>query len=345
MKRLRTVVFGFGMIGAGYSADPLMAKYFQYSVHAQVLRGHPAFEWVAVVDPSPEARKAAGSDWSVPLTAARAEDLPADLNPDVLVLAVPPAARSSCLAHFKSVKLVIVEKPLGVDLASAQAFLAECKARGIEVQVNLFRRADQTTRQLADGQMAMKIGSVQAATSLYGNGLHNNAVHMIDLFRMLCGEVATVQALSVPVPLRSCPIPGDVALLFAVTTATGICCTFMPLDFSHYREVGLDLWGEKGRLEILQEGLLTRISPLQPHRALRDTQEIASDKAALLPCSYGTALYEIYDNAAGFMLGKTKLLSPGHSALKNELVVDAALQSAEQGGIRVRLSNVLSNGA
>ncbi|WP_300302035.1 Gfo/Idh/MocA family oxidoreductase [Ferrovibrio sp.] len=339
MAKLKAILIGFGKIGSGYASDPLMARYFPYASHAQVLRDHPAFDWLAVIDPSSEARAAALRDWGIPIAVADISDLPATIAPDIVVLASPPESRTDNLKRFPSAKLAIVEKPLGRTAETSSRFIDSCHNLGIAVQVNLFRRAEETTRYLANGGMLERIGRPQAVFSVYGNGMRNNAVHMVDLFRMLCGEVTTAQALSAPRPLADGPIPGDIALAFALTTAEGTCCTFMPLDFAHYREVGMDIWGEQGRLEILQEGLLNRISPRQPHRALQNAMEIANDRHDLLPSRYGHALYNIYDNAVAFLEHQTPLASPGKSALVNEIILDAVTESAANGGILIRLDS------
>ena len=68
--------------------------------------------------------------------------------------------------------------------------------RNLLVQVNLLRRADECFRELAAGRMVELIGRLQAAQGLYGNGLINNGTHMVDLVRMLFGEVEEAKAVN-----------------------------------------------------------------------------------------------------------------------------------------------------
>jgi len=334
MTPASTVLVGFGKIGAGYAADRKMSAYFDYASHAQVLRDHPAFDWTAVVDPSETARNAA-SAWNVPVVVPRIEDLPADFRPDVAVIATGPDVRDAALARFDGLKLAVVEKPLGTDIATAERLVADCAARQVGMQVNLFRRAEAATRALAEGGLAERIGAPQAIFGVYGNGLRNNAVHMIDLVRMLAGEVRAVQALAPATPLGASPVAGDLAVPFALTLESGVVAVLQPLDFAHYREVGLDIWGTKGRLEILQEGLLMRASPRVPHRALDEGNEVASDAPEIVPGNYGHALYALYESAADWLAGDTPLVSTGTNALTDERVLDAIIRSAGRGGATV----------
>ncbi len=337
MSPASTVLVGFGMIGAGFAADRKMASHFDYACHAQVLRDHPDFEWAAVVDPSETARNAATA-WDVPLVVPSIDDLPDTFRPEVAVLATGPEVRDAALARFDGLKLAVVEKPLASDADAAARLIADCDARQIGMQVNLFRRAEKTTRALSDGELAERIGAPQAIFGIYGNGLHNNGIHLIDLARMLAGEVREVRALATAMPLATSPIAGDVAVPFSLTLESGVCATLQPLDFAHYREVGLDIWGTKGRLEILQEGLLMRTSPAAPHRALDVGAEIANDAPVILEGDYGNALYALYDNAARWLAGEAPLVSPGSNALTDERVVEAVLHSAANDGAPVALT-------
>jgi len=232
---------------------------------------------------------------------------------------------------------VLVEKPLGRTVAEAKAFLAACEKRDVAVQVNLVRRADAACRTLAQGRMAKLVGAPQGVFAVYGNGLLNNGTHMVDLARMLCGEMTLVQAVSGGVAYREGPLEDDVQLPFTVRFASGVAGSFLPLRFEHYRENGLEVWGEKGRLSILQEGLRMTRYPVRHNRAMRREKEIASDQPHEVKVTLGRALYDMYSNLAGHVTRATPLFSPGVSALKTSQVMEAALESSRRLGRPVAL--------
>ena len=330
-----TLLIGFGQIAADLAEDPVMAQTFTYATHAQVLRDHPDFQLSAVVDPDEGALAKARDIWGVPTTAQTLEALPESYAPDMIVLATPPSDRIACMDTFPDVKGAVVEKPLGTDLASSQKFVETCETRNMPLQVNLWRRADSVLRELEGGMLNDRIGNPQAISGVYGNGLHNNGVHLIDLIRMLGGEVDEVRALGNPYELPDAPIRGDVHLPFALKLESGATATVQPLDFRHYREIGLDIWGDSGRLSICQEGATLAISPLKPNRGLGDAREIASDQAEYLEPTLGEALYRMYDNMSDALNGKADLWSTGRSALRSETVLEAILDSANGGGCAV----------
>src|SRR5205085_6759463 len=136
----------------------------RYAAHAQVLADHPAFDWCAVVDHSESAREAARTTWGVPTTVADARELGALANDiEVAVLATPPASRARLLDHFPALRAVLVEKPLGRTLDESAAFLQRCRERGIAVQVNFWRRADERFREFAGGGLTAHVGALQTA--------------------------------------------------------------------------------------------------------------------------------------------------------------------------------------
>jgi len=157
-RRLRTVVVGLGKVGAGYADDPRTARYYPYSTHAQVLADHPAFTWEAAVDISEEALQRVRGRWPVRYAVRTIQELPPDCQPEVAVLSTPPHVRMEIVEQFPALRAVLVEKPLGRTPAEGERFLDYCRRRGIHVQVNLWRRGDETFRALAAGRLEEMIG-------------------------------------------------------------------------------------------------------------------------------------------------------------------------------------------
>jgi len=329
---LRTVLIGFGNVAAGLAQDDKMARYFRYATHAQVLKGHPEFDWVAVVDPRQEARDAARAIWQVPICVEDVAALPSELRPHVAVIATPPAHRLNSLPRAESLRGLLVEKPLGrPGTDDTLHFIEACRALQVPVQINFWRRADPALLNLRAGELTERIGIVQAVFGLYGNGLYNNASHLVDMVRMLLGEVIEVSALSDLGPEPLSPIPDDYRVIFALRLESGITVAIQPIDFDHYREVALDIWGSKGRLMIAQEGLGLYFYARQPHRALRNADEIACDSFERIAPTAGEALYGLYSNLANSIHRGAPLVSPIDSAARGESVLNAVVRSSRSG--------------
>lgn len=332
MTALRTAIVGFGMIAAGNADDPVMGKAYQYSCHAEVLAAHPLIQWDAVVDPSAGARQDASLRWKVPNVVADVEELKSLGNFDLIVLATPPEGRAEIIRCFEGVKGFLIEKPLGRTLQDSKDLMDVCSALNKPVQVNLWRRGDRAFRDLAAGELEKKIGKPQAVFGVYGNGLGNNGIHMIDFVRMLVGDVVSVQALSGAGQQAAGPIAGDVQFPFSLTLEGGIPAHFVPVDFDHYRENAIDIWGSKGRLSILQDCRTILAFDKRPHRGLSDNFEIASEEPDILSATFGDALYQMYDNLIAAINKGVTLVSPIEQAMKDEQIVHALLSSVANGG-------------
>jgi len=337
MQKLRTAIIGFGKMGSGYADDPVMAPHYPYATHAQVLVDHPVFAWEAVVDVSDHALDQARNRWKILQTYRSLDELAKKYEPDVVVIATPPQERKKVIEKLPSLRAVLVEKPLGRTHAEAKSFIEVCNRRGILVQTNYWRRSDTLFRELANGKLLELIGAPQVVFGLYGNGVLNNGSHMIDLVRMLFGEVIAVQASGICKPYVAGPIESDINLSFSLRLSGGVVAEFNPVRFEHYRENGLDIWGERGRLAILQEGLGIAVHPQRANRAMRDEREIASDMPATLKSTVGDALYHIYSNLADAVHRGEALWSPGLSAMKTQEIVEYILRSYSQHGSVINL--------
>ncbi len=317
--KVKTILVGAGKVGAGFADDPIMARYYPYAAHAQVLADHPALEWGAVVDLDPAVTARVQERWKVPLAGKSAAET--TYAAELAVIATPPSQRVALLDELPSLRAVLVEKPLGKDEAEARAFLDACAKRNILVQVNLWRRADPVLRELK-AKMSETIGRLQSAYVVYGNGLHNNGTHMIDMVRMLFGEITKVTAAPGSKRPAHGPLPGDVHVDAMLSLASGAVVHLAALDFREFRENGIDAWGTHGRLSIWQEGLVTSVFRRADNRAMQGEREIVSDEPRAIAPTCGRAFYSMYDNLLAAMRGEEELVSTGESALATTRIVD-----------------------
>lgn len=322
---LRTLLVGFGGVAQGLALDPKMSSWFPVATHAQALRADNRFNWVGVVDPQPDARRAATEDWSIP--AFSDVQSAAHLEPDVVVLATPPGSRCDAMNALPSLKGALIEKPL--PHTECVALQDICNARDIAAQVNYWRRGDDTLRSLANGILHKRIGDLQSGHAVYGNGLRNNGSHLLDMIRWLVGEPTSIIVTGAESAPNNVPIPGDVHVPFSLGFADGGTIAVHPVDFAHYREVGLDLWGTRGRITLLQETLDVRVYDVVENRGLSGTREIASDTGHPLESAVARALPNLYDNLYQAIDGDADLLSPLSNAAKTEDVIARVLASAQ----------------
>lgn len=336
LARLRTVIVGFGEVAAGMSRDDRMARFFKYATHAQVLANHPAYEWAAVVDVDSRARDYARTEWHISHCAARIEELAASYQPEVAVLTAPHSVWKGVIEAAPTLRAIIAEKPLGTTDEERNAFLSLCRQRNIVVQVNYWRRFATGLRMLAQGKLLEYVGEPQAVFATYGRGLHNNGSHLIDLLRMLFGEVQAAQAIGTARPAAQRRFVDDIDVSFALAHASGVKSLAGALDFNHYREVGVDVWGSRGRFTLLQESLVATVFPRAENRGVMDAAEIASDAGRAVECPVSDAIYGMYENLSDCIRHGSPLWSNGENAARTERVLSALHESIDRNGIAVR---------
>ncbi|MBZ0148196.1 MAG: hypothetical protein K8F62_11745, partial [Pseudorhodoplanes sp.] len=335
LVRLRTVLIGFGHAAATFGDDPFMARWFPKASHLQCLLGHEGFELVGIADTAESARVRARSRLPGVVVTNDTAEL-AKLQPVVAVLAIPPQQRLAAIEALPDLRGIMLEKPLGLP-AVRDPLVAVCARRNIIAQVHFWRRGDPAMRDLGGGALIHRIGVAQAAFGLYGNGLRNNGSHLIDLVRMLLGPITAVRATSAFVHDPTLPLPGDGQLGFVLDLQSGAAVAVQAVDFRHYREVALDIWGTVGRLAVMQEGLSISEYSLAENRGLANEREIASDRPAAIQCMAGAASPALYDNLAAALDGTARLLSPLSSACETERVIDGLIASAISGGACLKL--------
>ena len=337
---LRVLISGFGNIAAGYASDPQMKKYYNYASHIQVLNDHPQFDCDSVIDIDDSALLHAQRVWNITKTGKDILDIPHLDEIDIVVISSPPGEnRFELIKKLPNLKGVIVEKPLGADINEATRFARICEERDIVVQVNFLRRAEKTCRELSARGLESRIGPLQAANIYYGNGLLNNGSHMVDLARMLIGEVQAVQALSAAKNYRQGPIKDDINIHAILYFRSGIVATMSAIDFQYYRENSLDMWGQKGRLALAQEGSFQYSWSLKPNRLITGEREIALDDMEVKQTLIGDALYELYSDLAQALLHKNNVCSSARSALKTQFVLEAILTSFNSNGELIKLNH------
>ena len=127
---------------------------------AQILI-HPAFEPVAVWDPSEDARaKAASETPGVPIVDSAEAAIAAA---DVVYLACPPAPRKAyALSAASAGKAVFLEKPLGVDVAESRDLVARLKDSGVATAVNFTQAAGAAIATIKRAIESGETGTVKA---------------------------------------------------------------------------------------------------------------------------------------------------------------------------------------
>ncbi len=269
--------------------------------HARVLAGFEDVELVAVADVDP-ARAAAVAG---PLGAAALGSVDEVLErsrPDAVYVCVPPFAHGEIEGAVLAAGLpMFVEKPLAADLATAERLAAAVADAGVITATGYHWRHLDTLAHLREqvgaaspavSAAARWVGKVApvgwwAQRSGSGGQVVEQATHVVDVLRVLMGEVVSVQALAaragVAGPVGDAAVIDDavVALLRFASGAVATLEVSCVADRLVHAGVSVSAAGPAGGPAwVLEEERLTRVAGGEPEvRVPAVDARVAVDRA------------------------------------------------------------------
>ncbi|HVN86599.1 MAG TPA: Gfo/Idh/MocA family oxidoreductase [Candidatus Binatia bacterium] len=192
------------LVGCGRIAD----------VHRQYLATVPQAELIAVCDADPQARRAMSARAAVPAYASL-DDLLRCAAPHVVHIVTPPPTHAAlAMQALEGGAHVLVEKPMALDGAAADALVAAARRRSLIVTADHNRWFDPVVQRARQWLAADTLGELvgvdifQSAAPdpnvktqewkdrLPGGALHDVAPHPAYLLRHFAGPLDTVEVVS-----------------------------------------------------------------------------------------------------------------------------------------------------
>ena len=266
---------GFGIVGAG-----MVAQY-----HAEAIAQTPGARLVAVCRADAARAAETAARFSVPCETSHAALL---ARPDVEVVCIctPSGLHAEqTLAAAQAGKHVLVEKPMALTLADADAMISACHQSNVLLGVALQRRTDPAffaaKSAIAAGALGrLVLGSVtvpylrtqdyydsaawRGTWKLDGGGaLMNQGIHLLDLLLWYLGDVAEVQAqmttLAHKIEVEDCI---SATLRFTSGALGSIAATTAAAPGYPHR---VEVYGQRGGMQIEGEQIVRWESESMPH--------------------------------------------------------------------------------
>jgi UDP-N-acetyl-2-amino-2-deoxyglucuronate dehydrogenase len=257
---------GFGIVGTG-----MVARY-----HATAIAETPGARLVAVCRADSSRAEEASARFGVDCEPGYAALL-ARGDLDAVCLCTPSGMHAAqTIAAAQAGKHVLVEKPLALTLADADAMIAACRRAGVRLGVALQRRTDPLFRSVRAAIEAGELGRpVLGAVSVPyvrpqsyydsaawrgtwaldgGGALMNQGIHLVDLLLWYMGDVAEVQARADTLA-HAIEVEDSVAatLRFASGALGSIVATTSAAPGFPHR---VEIYGDRGGVQLEGEGIL-----------------------------------------------------------------------------------------
>jgi predicted dehydrogenase len=182
---LNVLIIGAGNIGAFFdkpeSRDVL--------THAHAFKNHPGFKLLGFIDSNYTKALNAAKIWNVSAY-KNLQDANENTTIDIVVVCTPDGTHYDVILEAITfpIKLLFVEKPLSKKID--EAIEIKSKVRNISIVVNYSRRFSKDFDGLQKRIQNGEFGSYLTGNGYYGKGVLHNGTHMIDLLRMLVGEIS-----------------------------------------------------------------------------------------------------------------------------------------------------------
>ncbi len=230
MSKIRVAVAGAGYIGLA---------------HMDVMRASPTCILSAIVDPAPTG-KLAGERFGVPLYQSL-DALIARDRPDAIILATPNQLHvEHALLCIRAEVPILLEKPIAPTVAEGQKIVDAADGSGVRVLIGHHRahspimaKAREVIARGTIGRLVAVLGSAVFykpeqyftdapwRSQIGGGPILINMIHEVHNLRMLCGEIAAVQAIASNA-IRGFPVEDTVTI--NLRFANGALGSFMLSD-------------------------------------------------------------------------------------------------------------------
>ena len=245
---------GFGILGFGRFAEHAIAP---------ALRAARGVELVALQKRSPGAAREAAARCDVKLAFGAAEDLVGCPDVDAVFIASANSAHApETLLAARHGKHVLVEKPMAVSVAEAEAMLDACRSAGVQLMVGHMVRLSPVVRRVRELVRSGELGRVTHARAEFvydarlshrewltdrrvagGGPLFDVGVHCLDTLRfVLSDEVESIAAQFEPLPTAErTERTVTAALRFRGGATASLHCSYdSPLRRSHLEVLGTE---------------------------------------------------------------------------------------------------------
>lgn len=240
--------------------------------HAPTLSAHPDAELIAVFDVNEENARSLADTFSIPYTYTDLHELLVNDDIDAVVVAIPNSQHHEAIeAAAQAGKHVFCEKPLAIDVQTAQRAVEACRQAGVVLQIGFNQRFWSQVQIAKRALDAGVIGRVHGFRSVYSErwdvypaatryryDLHQSGgatiidltVHRIDLARYLIGDIAAVFG---ELSHNELPMAVDDNVWLLTRFENGARGCLSSDRFSPAIVDGTDIYGSEGTIHIASE--------------------------------------------------------------------------------------------
>ncbi|MFA5255953.1 MAG: Gfo/Idh/MocA family oxidoreductase [Candidatus Omnitrophota bacterium] len=287
MRKLKVGIIGLGRIASLYETDKRARKYYPALTHAGAYSLHKAVKITCGADVNRNRAALFGKRWGVKSLYTDYRKMLREQEIDILSICTPPEEHVAIIRETAGrVPVIFCEKPFTCSLNEIREVIKLCSRWGTRITVNLYRQYDLSHDKVKDLLKSGAFGGIQRINCYYGKGLRNIGSHAIGYIIGVFGKPSVVRVLSKKKYEGTDEFSFDVYMKLR----HNVPVFMQSCDFSRYRLFEFDIICERGRVQILDEGLTIKVFFVKDNRAETGAMELREKKGAI-NSSIGKALY------------------------------------------------------
>jgi predicted dehydrogenase len=217
--------------------------------------------------------------------------------------------------------------PVGVRGQDPSPVVAALERAGKTLVVNYMRRWEPEHVKIGDALRAGGYGRVGKAIAFYSKGLLHNGSHFLDVFMSWFGHPTSWRVLGSVTGENSEDPALDVRLQFP-GGATGY---LLAGDVEHYSQDEIDLWTEKGRVQVTDYSRTVRFTTAEFNE--RAGKRKLTGRAESVATCYDGLMLRILDGIVSSVVRGRALPSTGRTALETLTLCNAILDEWRRLGV------------
>lgn len=308
MKKVRAGIVGLGRIAALYEKDRRAREYYHCLTHAGSFVKHPAVEVVCGADIDGAKLKRFGRMFGVSRTYLDYNEMLRENSLDLLSICTHPDLHHEIIRDAcRHVKVIFCEKPFTSGSEEIEKVIALKNIAGTRISINLYREYDSSHLKVRDLLNRGKYGRLDRVNCYYGKGLRNMGTHLIGYLMGTLGKPVNLKVFG----KKKFEGVGEFTYDVYFEFRDSVPVIIQACDFNNYRLFEIDFICERGRVQILDEGLSITIFEAKKHRAESGAYELVPS-ARKVKSTAGDALCYAVGHLVDLVRdrGKTPLVSP-----------------------------------
>lgn len=310
---LKVIIIGCGKIAGGFKND-----YFSNRplTHASAFSLDKRFQILSCVDTNPDKLELFMKKWEINYGYKSIDDAFQNNFFDMAVISSPSIFHESHLLTLLNynIKLVLCEKPLGLNYQNCKSIVEEFHKKNISLAVNFTRRWDNRLSKVIDDIRKKKYGKIRKIIGLYNKGLINNGSHLIDIISRLTKNLEVVWVGNINIDYDN----DDPTLDVIMSSNKGFFVNLIGTDSNDFSCIDLRIVTTDAILDIQNTGIKIRqkiISKNYP--GYHELGEIRKFKDG-----YSFAMQNLVDNLHKHLKFKTPLHCSGSDVIMNVKILD-----------------------